>query len=216
MNNIIIQFNANIIKKLKSHNLHVDYFGSALFIMFALDEMRYDLLDEFDDNNREKRAIILYRQLERRELLIHSDEDELPLFNLTKKGRELVYQIKKEFSENGIQVTAETLRIPVDHWATEYVEIFPKSHRSNVNDIVVRLDKFMKLYNFDKDTILGATKMYIKHQENSDSGHAFTRKAIFFIFKNEKEGRVSDLAAWCDKFLDKKDDVVDTSIMDLV
>lgn len=220
--NLGIQFNKNIIKILKAYDLKIDHLGSALFILFALDEKRYDLLDDFDDGNRERRAVILYKELERRGLLESTKEDEKYNYKLSVKAEEAVELMRKEFS-NALQadVTADVLEEivkieEIEDWINEYIDIFPKRFRDHYKTVAERMDDFIKTYKYDKDVILKATKAYIKEQDNSDNGHTYTRKSIYFIYKGISKDRISDLATWCDKIKDSKEEnSLDTSMMDI-
>lgn len=221
--NLEIQFNKNIIQILKSHNLSVELLGSALFILFALSEERYDLLDLFDDNNKERRAIILYKQLELRGLLVETNSEEKSNFILTPKGKHLVTSLKTQFyKEDHIEVNTEVLEKVVKiekiaEWIGEYNGLFPTKFRDHSKIVSDRLESFMEEYpQYSKETIIKATKMYIKSQEQSESGHQFTRRSLYFIYKGAGKDRISDLATWCEKALETKEDTLDTSIFDTV
>lgn len=224
MDNLEIQFNASIIKKVKSLNFQVDQVGSVLFVLFALYEGRIDLLDEFDDYNRQKRAFLLYMELEVRGLVEAdtSSEKETPHFNLTKEGTEFVEYVKGEFTATHQLVTSETIAVtgvnpeqitkevdPNDPevWIDEWMDIFPRGIKSGGRLIrgdskgcVRKMRVFMREYPYTKDTIIQATRAYIesKRQEN----FAYTRCAIYFIFRLEGmsiNNKVSDLATWCEQ-----------------
>ncbi|MEB4941540.1 hypothetical protein RXP96_29840, partial [Pseudomonas aeruginosa] len=77
--NIHLEINAAIIKKMNSYHITNDILGSVLFILIGLYEGKIELLDELDDYNRKRRIILLYRMLERLNLIELSDEDELSL-----------------------------------------------------------------------------------------------------------------------------------------
>lgn len=234
MSNIKLQLNANIISKLKEHDLSVDYLGSALFIMFALVEERFDLLDEFDDSNRQRRAIILYRQLERKGFLTQTDDDK-SIYVLTEKGQDLVNYVKSEFEEEQhIHLDAEVLEpIAVDEdvlsWIHDYINLFPsgkhygKLLRQNPYNAADRMEDFLKKYKqYNKDIVLGATAMYIKNQEESNTGHEYTRNSTYFIWKGSGKEQVSDLLTWCERYLDESKNEtsegskkINTSFMDI-
>jgi hypothetical protein len=99
MTNVEIQFNVNVIKKVKSYHFQADQIGSVLFVLFAMYEGQNELLDEWDDFNTSKRAILLYREIESRGLVEEAigDGKGNPLFVLTKEGTELIEFIKAEF-----------------------------------------------------------------------------------------------------------------------
>src|SRR5688572_2512015 len=99
MQNLEIQFSVNVINKIKNLNLRVDRLGSVMFILFALYEKKYALLDEFDDSNRQRFALMLYKDLEMKGLLEQNTQSDAPHFVLSSKGTEFVESIKKEFTE---------------------------------------------------------------------------------------------------------------------
>lgn len=231
MSNLEIQFNAAIIKKVKSLNFQVDQIGSVLFILFSLYENRLDLLDEFDDYNRQKRAFLLYMELVNRGLLTQSlDLDDLndnstPHFRLTKDGIEFVEYIKGEFVATYQEVSSELIAVAgidpeqlskpvisndIDSWIDEWIDIFPRGVKSGGR--LLRGDKvscarkmrlFMKEYpTYDRDTILQATRNYITSKEQE--GYTYTRCAVYFIYRVDRSDKVSDLASWCDQVIHEK------------
>lgn len=229
MGNIEIQFNASIIKKVKSLNFQVDQIGSVLFILFCLYEDRWDLLDEFDDYNKQRRAFLLYMELVNRNLLAQNTEQDdfsVPHFSLTKEGIEFVEYIKGEFVLTHQLVDSSTLAVagvepaqldkPIDEnnldvWIDEWIDIFPRGIKSGGR--LVRGDKisclrkmrvFMKEYPYTKETILQATRNYIASKR--DENFAYTRCAVYFIYRVEtsRSDKISDLATWCDQAIHEK------------
>ena len=226
MDNLEIQFNAAIIKKVKSLNFQVDQIGSVLFILFSLYENRLDLLDEFDDYNKQKRAFLLYMELVNRGLLVQNTEQDdftIPHFSLSKEGIEVVEYIKGEFIATHQEVSSETIAVAgidpdklaiaidkeaVESWIDEWVDIFPRGVRSGGR--LLRGDKisclrkmrvFLKEYPYTRETILEATRNYIKSKEQE--GYTYTRCAVYFIYRvdQSRSDKVSDLATWCDQAL---------------
>ncbi len=225
MDNLEIQFNASIIKKVKSLNLQVDQIGSVLFILFCLYEGQLDLLDEFDDFNRQRRAFLLYMELEQRGLVQgdFSQEANSPHFMLTKEGIEFVEYVKGEFTMTNQIVTGETIAVaginpeqlegksldindPMN-WIDEWVDIFPRGVKSGGR--LLRGDKlscmrkmrvFLREYpGYSKEIIMQATRNYIESKRNE--GFAYTRCAVYFIYRvdSSRSDKVSDLATWCDQ-----------------
>jgi hypothetical protein len=225
MANLEIQLNTSIIKKVKSQNFQVDQIGSVLFILFALYEDRIDLLDEFDDFNRQKRAFILYTELQNRDLIeVNSEaEKDSPHYVLTKAGIEFVEYIKAEFAQTHQQVDSAKIAVAgieedqlgkvvspdsLEGWIDEWIDIFPRGLKSGGR--LVRGDRisclrkmkvFMKEYPYDKSTILKATQKYIDSKRAE--GFQYTRCAVYFIYRVEssQKDKMSDLAAWCDQVL---------------
>jgi len=223
MNNIEIQFNSDIIKKIKSLNLQVDQIGSILFILFALYEDQLELLDEFDDFNLQKRAILLYKELELRGFLVSNKnaEKKEPLYSLTREGVELVEYIKSNFAKDKKQLTSVDIAISgvetlteavqgneVEHWISEWINIFPrgvksggKLVRSDEKSCLRKMKVFLREYDYNKDTIMEATKRYVQSKENE--GYSFMRCAVYFIYRigTSIADKSSDLASWCDEVL---------------
>jgi len=223
MANLEIQLNASIIKKVKSLNFQVDQIGSVLFILFALYEDRIDLLDAFDDFNRQKRAFLLYTELQNRDLVqYNSDTDkDSPFYILTKAGIEFVEYVKSEFANTYQQVDSAKIAVTgieedqlskvvnpddLDVWIDEWIDIFPRGVKSGGR--LIRGDKqsclrkmrvFMKEYQYDKQTILNATRKYIESKKAE--GFQYTRCAVYFIYRvdSSQKDKVSDLASWCDQ-----------------
>lgn len=224
--NLEIQFNANIVRKVKSLNFQVDQIGSILFILFCLYEEKYELLDEFDDFNKERRAFILYKGLEMKNLIQkNSDKGKtLPHYILTKDGAELVDFIKSEFITLDEVVTSETIAVSgvenlktdvikgtVDEWIDEWIELFPRGVksggrllRSDKQSCLRKMKVFLREYNYSKDVIMAATAAYLNSKRNEN--YAYTRCAVYFIYRVEasSSGRFSDLASWCDQVQHEK------------
>lgn len=216
MNNLEIQFNAVVIKQLKALNIMADQLGSVLFILFALYEDRIDLLDEFDDFNGQKRAIILYKEMEMRGLVKQNKDEDAPHFLLTDEGIKAVEFIKSEFSKSSQTVTSEDIAIAgvdslkdelnVDKWINEWIEIFPRGAksggrlvRSDAASCLRKMKVFLREYDYDKDTIMRATRAYVHSREIE--GFTYMKCAVYFIYKAESSrvDKVSDLATWCEQ-----------------
>lgn len=224
MSNLQVQLNANIIKRLKSHDLYVDHMGTCLIIMLALQEGRYDLLEEFDDSNKNKRAIILYRQLERRGFLEPTKEY---LYKLTPKAQQLLNFIRQEYEQENKEFKLEALdtveEIPqhssvelVSDWIGQYIAMFPDNLQDHPRIVTRRMEEFINQYGYSKEVILGATKLYLNEQENSPTGHQYTRKSIYFIYKGVGNAQICDLATWCKKYIDRgSKSELDTNFMNV-
>jgi hypothetical protein len=222
MKNLEIQFTTEIIKKVKSLHFQADQIGSVLFVLFGLYENRTDLLDEFDDYNKQKRAIILYKEMEMKKLVTRSEDDsdeDAPIYILSKEGTELVEFIKTQFTKNHEVITSETIAISgvdqiketikdnenVEEWIKEWVDIFPRGIRSggrllrgDTPSCLRKMRVFLREYPYSKDIILEATRKYLQAKEAEN--FAYTRCAVYFIFRVEAgSGKISDLATWCEQ-----------------
>jgi hypothetical protein len=221
MQNLEIQFSGSVIEKVKKLNLRVDRLGSVLFILFALHEKRYDLLDEFDDSNRQKFALLLYKDLEMKGLLEQNTQADTPHFILSSRGTEFVESIKKEFT---VQPTAKDIAIfgadalirevPSDgvDWIEEWLDLFPRGVRSggkllraDSQSCLKKMEVFTKTYPaYTKDVIMEATRRYL--EDRAAVNYEYTRCAVYFIYRLEKQGgeTISDLASWCDQVKHEK------------
>lgn len=233
-----IQFNKSIIKKVKSLHFQVDQLGSILFILFCLYEGKLDLLDEFDDYNRQRRALILYKELEMRGLIVQTEGDfikgkEVPLYNLTKDGIALVEYIQSEFNKMDEEVTSETIAVSgveqlklaitddVEAWIDEWLDIFPAKVRSGGKLVksdrigcIRKMRVFMREWKFDKDTILKATKRYVSNKEQE--GWSYMRCAVYFIYRVEGSNKESDLAAECEQILQESTETPKENNLDIL
>jgi hypothetical protein len=233
MSNLHIQINESIIDRYKSYGLSVDYLGSVLFILIGLYEEEYELLDSFDDGNKERRALILYQYLDRKGFL-ERDEDNDTIYSLTERGVEFVSFCKSQMPKGeskpigpnhevdqsqvttknllsvAVQEETNSLNEDVSEWIQQWIDLFPEGKvegrylRTNRNECADRMRWFIKTYNFGKHTIFEATKFYLNSQESSSSGHTYTRNSSYFIFKGRsKQDRISDLATWCQRVKDE-------------
>lgn len=226
-----IQVNKNTIDRFKQSNIQMDLMGTVHVVLSSLFEDRIDLLDHADDANKQRRMIVLYRQLEHRGL-IERDVANKALYRLTPKGSELITYLKEQYdeefiselddvTENAEPITAED---PVGGWIGEWMAIFPDNNgdgrplRTHPLNLTTKMKKFMDKYNFDKDTILKATKEYINSQARSVDGHKYTRTAHYFIAKGIGGTSTSDLADWCQRVKsgDFDEEKPDTRMMDMV
>jgi hypothetical protein len=92
-------------------------------------------------------------------------------------------------------------------WLEEYVSKFSKKNigisgkTSNLKLVGDKMSRFIKEFNFNKETILGATDLYIRHWKRQGTPQ-FIREAHYFVFKRTEKGtETSDLATWCENYL---------------
>lgn len=192
MENVKIIFNKEVIKILNDCNIDNDYIGTCLLILFCLYEERYDLLDDLDDFSKKRRMILLYRYLYRRSLLNESSNEKY-LYELSPKGKSIV-ELVKEFET---EITAEVLARRDTSWIEEFRNLFPKELQDNLVVLEDRMSRFLSIYKYNQDTILKATKDYLEKQGNSESGHKFTNRSMFFIYRHSPKTE-SKLASFCE------------------
>lgn len=231
MGNILIQFNTAIIEKFRSFKISPDHIASIVLILVALDEEREDILNVLDDENMGRRMLILYRVMERYGMLERNKGGDVN-YLLTKLGEELIRFIRNEFENYvGSPLTADVLN-PIStmeelDWIQEYIDIFPSDEycrtyrlnrklRTHPKDVNTRMQWFIKVYNYTKDTILEATRAYIEQQEGSADGHCYTRGSNYFIVKGSGTDKVSDLASWCESVLHKDTSAENNPLTDII
>lgn len=228
-----VQFSKAIIDRMKAHKITVDVMGTVYLILLALFEEKYDLLDVLDDDSKERRAGVLYRQLVLRGLLEPTTPVDDTFYRLTAKGNELVTffkeQCKDQLPKNSevhaedLVTIVETEREDVEKWIGQYVNLFPLNNaegrmlRTHEVTAGSKMKLFVKRYKYSKDVILAATELYLKEQEHNDSTHKYTKNSSNFIQKYGT-GIESELASWCKRYLDTKNEPetrFDSSILDM-
>ena len=126
---------------------------------------------------------------------------------LTNKARFLVADMPT------LQAKEATIASNKLDWMEEWYSFFPKGVksggypvRSGLTGCRTKMFKFLKKNKFNKDTILLATKLYIKEMEKVN--YSFMSLAHYFI---EKDGK-SILEAYCEQVLDKQESGEDINI----
>lgn len=199
MENVKIVFNEEVIKILNDCDIDNDYIGTCLLILFCLYEERYDLLDNLDDSSKKRRVILLYRYMYRRGLLNES-KNERYLYELSPKGESIVTLVK-EFETT---ITAEVLARRDVSWVEKYRNLFPKELQDNILVLEDRMSKFLSVHKYSPETILKATEDYIHKQANSETGHKFTNRSMFFIYRHSPKTE-SKLASFCENLTNDSD-----------
>jgi hypothetical protein len=136
---------------------------------------------------------------------------ELTLKNLRFNGyikKDIDAVLKHSLTKNALKIvenhTVETnnkkpAKIDSSDWIDEYRKLFLPARGTNSRSIlgdrkacIDKMNKFLKTYPYNKNTVLAATKNYInsKHKDR----YAYTQCADYFIFKDN----ISTLAAECE------------------
>lgn len=212
--NVDVRLNKEIIERCKKEGISVDFLGSCLFILFCLFENKEILLEHFDDKNKGRRALILYRYLESRLLIKRPLHESNYLYEIAKKGVDLVKFVQSKMdlhAENFVEKEKKEQKTNQKQdyeWIKEYLNLFPLNLRDNKKVVLDRMITFMRTFpEYTPEVILKATKRYLKEQEFSKSGHDFTRRSQYFIYKGAGNSRIWDLASWCEKEIsDKKEE----------
>lgn len=224
--NLLLQINPKIINILRAEGIQTDNMGSILIILFSLYEYRYDILDCFDDNNKERRSILMYRTLERKGLIEKALEEKVH-YKLSEYGINLVSKLKnefdviEEFKDNEAEKILNLVELSdVSSWIREYIKIFPSGMyfgrylRTNSKECIERMQWFIKEYGYGKDIILAATNLYISSQQSS---YEYTRNSSYFIWKDDKNrGRISDLLTWCENVINSNSEEPKAINMDTI
>lgn len=210
-----IKIDATTIETLKSLGLHPDNVGSGIMVLESLYNKDYALLDAFDDLTTNKRALTLYKELERLELLQRTRNSKYA-FSLTSLGIECV----ETFSDNPVHRTQS-----VEDWIHSYRELWinpdtgsyyqtpdKRSLGASVKDLTNKMKSFLEIYkdsftNLPSDetvqsVIIESTKRYI--EEFRKVRFAYCKDAYNFIFK--QEGKTRDtvrslLATACENYI---------------
>ncbi len=224
-----IQINEEIIKRFKEANLEMDLMGSIMFILFGLFEGKEKLLDCADDGNKQRRMIILYRQLERKGFIERMPTGSI-LYKLTHIGTEFVTFLQEQYTKDlKIEVHAENftatvkadtlIEMEVAKWINDYVNAFPdmkvdgKVLRQHPIAIINKMKNFVKRYGYSSDIIIKATKLYIEDRTNANDNHRYTRNSSYFISKDQGDKYISDLATWCKKVIDMEEAGLDPNTL---
>lgn len=228
-----IQYTEKVIRMLKEHGIYADHLGTVYFILFALQEKKYKLLDCADDSSKARRMLILYRTMVRNNLLEVIDDNKY-IYDLTEKGNKLVEKIRSEFDD--VVVEAETfiqelpevlkkaqLNLDIVDWIDEYTNLFPKKLQDHPKIAVARFKKHFDMFPEykDKDIILGATKMYLDYQKESGKEN-FIVRSNYFIWKQVDRDKTNiqyNLASWCKQYQEKLENQgtnMDLSFLDTI
>jgi hypothetical protein len=92
-------------------------------------------------------------------------------------------------------------------WLEQFIDKFSRKNigivgkTSSVKQVSDKMTRFIKEYNFDTQTILGATDMYVNYWKKQGSPQ-YIRQAHYFIYKRTERGsETSDLATWCETYI---------------
>lgn len=210
-----IRIDATTIETLKSLGLYPDNVGSAIMILESLYNKDYDLLNAFDDLTTSKRALTLYKELERLDFLQRTKNSKYA-FSLTQLANECI----EIFSDKSIQKIES-----VEDWIHAYRELWinpdtgsyyqtpdKRSLGASVKDLTNKMKSFLEIY---KDSfadipsdetvhsvIIESTRRYI--EEFKKVRFAYCKDAYNFIFK--QEGKTKDtvrslLATACENYI---------------
>lgn len=201
-----LEITPDLILKLRGLGFYPDEMMSLLFVLKALETNEIEMLDNFDDLNTSKRAVILYQELFKKGYIERNKEGSATYFKLTAKGTEFLASLEPPKPE------------PVNlDWVDEWRVLFPSTNgkgkvlRSSVKDLKKNFEKFFKAYKYDKDIVFSATKAYLASEAGDN--YAYTNENRYFIW-DERKG--SKLAAWCGNIKNEDGTVNDGSRAQLI
>lgn len=96
------KIDSEVIELLKQNQLSID----DLFVLLALDEMKIDLLNTYDRENRDEKVILSYQRLQRRGFLNEDESTSTIIYTLTEFAKELVRKYRGGDSPRKIAVKA--------------------------------------------------------------------------------------------------------------
>lgn len=130
---------------------------------------------------------------------------------ITAKGHQAIEKYKKIYKEAFSKSSKKKKSFsPQDEeMIYQYRELFPKGMlpsgspaRQAYKELEKKFNWFFINYDYNWDTIIAATKLYInKYQQEN---YMYMKTSGYFILKNEKGVEVSTLATYCDMVLDMK------------
>ncbi len=182
---MILEITPDIITKLRKEDFYPDEMISEYMVLKALEASDIELLDNYDDFNSSKRAVISYQNLFRKGYIDKNKEGANVFFKLTDKGRDFIKELTPEKKQEF-------------EWIEEWVNLFPEKKpdgdilRDAPQDCLPRMKTFIKKYKYEKELIFTATKSYLISE--SAKSFKYCKRSIYFINK-QKEGSL--LASWC-------------------
>lgn len=193
-----MKLNENTIKTLKEY-FKANEIGSVAFVLEAISEGDYKSLDVFDDGNKDKTALVLYKNMELRQLIQRTGEKKL--YTLSWLGVQLLKSITECEGCKEEPKKEEDLANWVGEWVAlwkdnrgQYLKWDGRTLGCSEKDAFTRLNTFILNYSYlfkehsAKDLILGATKNYLA--ELKKINYAYAKNAENFIYK--QEGRTKD------------------------
>lgn len=182
--------------------------GSVIIVLQALYNGDLELLDEFDRKNKDKSALLLYKNMELCKLIKKTEDKQH--YQLTWSGNQLIEkgceceEIKKE----------QSLKDWIEEWRALWKNERGESYKSGNRTLLVsekeiyeRMQKFLSEYAYlfknhsAKDVIIGATKKYI--YEFKKVNFAYCKNSDYFILKGSeyKGASKSVLASECENYI---------------
>lgn len=134
---IQVKYTKELIKAFRDQGLPSDILGSALLVLIAIDNGETEFLETFDDDMKERRVIILYRELDRRGFIAPKEVGENIHYHLTPLGKSLLD--KFDFSQKTVFEVVNEAEKEEENWIQEYIQLFPKHLRDNTQTVLTRM-----------------------------------------------------------------------------
>lgn len=210
----------DVIDDFKANYVPSDNIGTAFLVLLALHKEDYEFLDKLDDSNKDRKMILLYRDLVYKGYLTENDEKSKVHFSLTPKSIELIESLNddKGLDDNGVVVVKSKQTEfflesnepsdddTVKSWIRDWLKLWPTKRadgtviRSGTNVCTNKMTIFLKNNpRFDKSIVYKATKLYLEGE--AERGWVYTHVASNFISKAESGRSLikdSKLEAYCD------------------
>ncbi len=201
-----LNVNTDLIQYLARQNYNID----DLIIVYCIENEDKELLESYVSGRNNEQSLALFQRFERKMIIERIGEE--GIFNVdnyisTEKGASLLLECMCHIDNIDVIISESVSNIenPID----EFLEIYPKGRnksgetlRSNVIDTKNKMKGFLKKYKYSKETILQATKNYIRQQ--ALSRYEFCNAAHYFI---SKQGFGSKLANECDNVLNGNESI---------
>lgn len=214
-----LNINANMVTAMRELGLQTDYIGSCLLVLECMMNGNFDVLDAFDDHNKNKHSLTIYKELEKVGFVKRTPQGKNN-FALTDEGILVLNRLNEGYR---VEVKEE---VPVvDDWIEQFrlLWVDPETNRfymtpdrrslgASVKDLSNRMKKFLSEYReiftslpndlTPEKVILKATESYI--DEFKKVKFAYAKDAFNFIMK--QEGKTKDtikslLATNCENYI---------------
>lgn len=207
---VTLTIDQDIMSILKDARLDIN----QLFILLAMHDEKYSLLDQYDEANTRKDILVYQYQ----DLHIHGFLEESEgecMYQLSEKGKSLAERIQALFEPEGDEKEYEK---KFKKMCEEYLLLFPniklpsgKAARVNIVDIEKRMRVFIRTFKarFKKDygfiltheDILMATKNYVTRYARDN--YRFMATSAYFIQKKDTPSALADEIISVKQGLDK-------------
>lgn len=218
----------DVIDDFKQNYVSSDNIGTSFLVLLALHKGDYDFLDKLDDSNKDKKMILLYRDLVYKGYLTENEDNDDQSnvhFSLTPKSIRLIESVNEGVDEKLYEEQPVVLKskqqefyleekvvddnAPVEIWIKDWLKLWPTKRadgtliRSGSGVCKNKMNIFVKNNpEFTKEVIYAATRLYLEGE--AERGWQYTNAASNFISKQEAPRSIvrdSKLEAYCNLVL---------------